>query len=100
MQRFGIDETAWLIDWSFDQLFGWHEWAMNNRQILPSGLIAPGSEPILPLVDPSDWGVNTMQGARWETGMDSNYDHLPVRVVYRPFSDIPLDDRFSDVRWS
>ena len=72
LKRFGIQETAWLIEWSFDQLFGWHEWAMKKRQIAPSGLIAPGSDPILPLVDTSDWGVNTMQGARWETGMDNS----------------------------
>lgn len=55
---------------SFDQLHGWHEWAMRARVLSPSGLIAPGSSPILPLIDPSDWGVNTMQGARWETGME------------------------------
>jgi hypothetical protein len=71
LKRFGIGETAWLVEWSFDQLFGWHQWAMEKRQILPSGLIAPGSDPILPL-DASDWGVNTMQGARWETGMDNS----------------------------
>ena len=72
LKRFGIDETAWLIEWSFDQLYGWHEWAIEYRTISPSGLIAPGSDPILPLVDDSDWGVNTMQGARWETGMDNS----------------------------
>ncbi len=22
--------------------------------------------------DPKDWGVNTMQGARWESGMDNS----------------------------
>jgi hypothetical protein len=34
--------------------------------------VSQGTDPILPLVDPSDWGVNTMQGARWETGMDNS----------------------------
>ena len=85
LKRFGITETAWLIEWSFDQLHGWHEWAMNFRQISPSGLIAPGSDPILPLVDPSDWGVNTMQGARWETGMDNSpMRQLPLVRVEVP----------------
>ena len=61
-----------LVEWSFAQLFGWHDWAWRSRRLPPLGLIAPGSSPILPLVDPSDWGVNTMQGARWETGMDNS----------------------------
>jgi hypothetical protein len=72
VRRFGIGDTAWLVEWSFDQLFGWHDWAWRERRLAPLGLIAPGSSPIAPLVDPSDWGVNTMQGARWESGMDNS----------------------------
>lgn len=72
VRRFGITNTSWLVDWSFSQLFEWHDWAWRNRRLRPLQLIAPGSSPIEPLVDPSDWGINTMQGARWETGMDNS----------------------------
>ena len=71
LTRFGIEQTAWLIEWSFDKLFGWHDWAWRRRQLAPLGLIAPGSDPLV-IDDPSDWGANTMQGARWETGMDNS----------------------------
>ena len=72
VRRFGARPTAWLVDWSFERLYGWHDWAWRARRLPPLGLIAPGSSPIAPLIDPSDWGVNTMQGARWETGMDNS----------------------------
>ena len=72
VRRFGVAEVGWLVSWSFAQLYGWHDWAWRRRRLAPLGLIAPGSSPIAPLVDPSDWGVNTMQGARWETGMDNS----------------------------
>ena len=68
----GTGPASHQVDWSFDQLFGWHDWAWQRRRLSPLGLIAPGSDPIVPLVDPSDWGANTMQGARWETGMDNS----------------------------
>ena len=69
--RFGVEQTGWVIEWAFDQLFGWHDWAWQNRRLQPVGLIAPGSSPISE-DDPGDWGVNSMQGARWETGMDNS----------------------------
>jgi putative isomerase len=71
VERFGIEQTAWVVEWSFDQLYGWHDWAWRNRRLAPAMLIAPGSQP-LAVPDPSDWGANTMQGARWETGMDNS----------------------------
>jgi hypothetical protein len=69
--RFGVVQTAWVAEWAFDQLYGWHDWAWARRRLAPLGLIAPGSSP-LPTPDPSNWGANTMQGARWETGMDNS----------------------------
>ena len=70
-RRFGIAQSGWLIEWAFEQLFGWHAWAWERRRLAPLNMIAPGSDPI-PRPDPSDWGVNSMQGARWETGMDNS----------------------------
>eukprot|EP01052_Picozoa_sp_SAG31_P021517 SAG31_NODE_1669_length_7575_cov_2.213483_1_plen_997_part_00 len=71
LKRFGIMQTGWLVEWAFDQLYGWHDWAWRRRRLAPLNLIAPGSDPI-PRADSSDWGVNSMQGARWETGMDNS----------------------------
>ena len=89
VKRFGVDETAWLIAWSFDQLYGWHDWAWNNRQLVHShGLIAPGSSPMppgtgVPDCDRSGTGLadSLMQCARWETGMDNSpmYDGPDVK---------------------
>mgnify|MGYP002808803551 CR=1 FL=1 len=45
-RRFGIGGTDGLVAWSFDQLFGWHDWAWRERRLAPLGLIAPGSSPI------------------------------------------------------
>jgi hypothetical protein len=81
LKRFGIASTGWVIEWAFDQLYGWHDWAWRERRLAPLNLIAPGSNPT-PRPDPSDWGANTMQGARWETGMDNS----PVSPVSGPVS--------------
>ena len=64
VKRYGIQELGWFVAWAFPRLYGWHDWSWRKRRRAPLGLIAAGSDPISPLVDPSDWGVNTMQGTR------------------------------------
>ena len=75
LKRFGLGETGWLIEWSFDQLYGWHDWAWLNRQLAMDhghGLIAAGSSPVPPFTRAPDCHANLMQCARWETGMDNS----------------------------
>eukprot|EP01052_Picozoa_sp_SAG31_P029445 SAG31_NODE_2928_length_4900_cov_6.506561_2_plen_494_part_00 len=72
LQRFGIDQTRWLVEWSFRQLYGWHGWAWANRRLQPYGLIAAGSSPVPPFTRAPDCHSNLMQCARWETGMDNS----------------------------
>lgn len=73
VKRFGMTQTGWVVDWAFDKLYGWHDWAWDARRLVygATGLIAPGTTP-LAIPDPTNWGANTMQGARWETGMDNS----------------------------
>jgi hypothetical protein len=83
------DEVKWVVELLFDDLYGWHEWFVRRRVLEPLGLICLGSDPINTTngagdsrVDPNDWNVNQMQGARYESGQDNSplYDEgdLPL----------------------
>ena len=58
-----------LVQLTFDDLYRWHNWFWENRRRPPLNLIAVGSNP-----NPKQPGdrPNTMQGARWESGMDNS----------------------------
>ena len=94
VKRFGVDETAWLIEWSFDQLYGWHDWAWNNRQLVHShGLIAPGSSLMppgtgVPDCDRSGTGLadNLMQCARCTYSGEPNMSHPSVYACFQSSS--------------
>ena len=73
------DEALWLVVLLFDDLLGWHDWFVRRRTLLPLGLVCLGSDPINTTagaggsaIDPNDWNVNQMQGARYESGQDDS----------------------------
>ena len=73
------DSVLWAVELVFDDLFGWHEWFVRRRTLEPLGLICLGSDPINTtngaggsVVDPNDWDVNVLQGARYESGQDNS----------------------------
>ena len=72
-------EARWLVELLFDDLLGWHDWFVRRRTLLPLGLVCLGSDPINTTagagdsrVDPNDWNINQMQGARYESGQDDS----------------------------
>eukprot|EP00658_Telonema_sp_P-2_P034540 TRINITY_DN25205_c0_g1_i2.p1 TRINITY_DN25205_c0_g1~~TRINITY_DN25205_c0_g1_i2.p1 ORF type:complete len:721 (+),score=172.82 TRINITY_DN25205_c0_g1_i2:163-2325(+) len=56
----------WIVELLFGDLFDWTQWFMRNRE--QADLICLGSNPNLP----SDPGANTMQAARYESGLDNS----------------------------
>jgi hypothetical protein len=77
-KRHGND-VLWVVELLFNDLLGWHEWFIRRRTLQPLGLICLGSDPINvssgygdSRVDPNDWNVNQMQGARYESGQDNS----------------------------
>ena len=71
LKRFGWSDAGWMVAWSFERLYLWHDWAWRKRRLAPLNLIAPGSDPF-PEGEGTGMGVNAFQGARWETGMDNS----------------------------
>lgn len=59
-------EDNWLVDLLYDDIYDWLDFMWNNRRESPLNLICLGSDR-----DPffSDGAANTMQGARYESGM-------------------------------
>jgi hypothetical protein len=60
--------TVALVELLFDDLFAWHDWFWQQRRLPPLNLIAVGSSPTAR----GGMGVDVMQGARWESGMDNS----------------------------
>ena len=70
---------TWLIDLLLDDLIDGIDWFRRERRLLPLGLIALGSSPVTSYAPPAWLGVNQMQGARYESGLDNSpmYDGPP-----------------------
>jgi hypothetical protein len=60
----------WLLDISFDRLLGWNRWWDAHRQV--DGYLVLGSDPGNPEYERHDLAVNTMQGAKYESGLDNS----------------------------
>jgi len=64
----------WLYELLFDPLMGAHNWTWAMR--MGGGDLAPGATLFVvgtnPTAPPGDWATNTMQGARYESGMDDS----------------------------
>jgi len=70
-------KEKWLVEVVFDDLMGWNNWFWNYRRLAPLNLICLGSDPNPPTWN--DGSVNTLQGARYESGLDNSpmYDSPP-----------------------
>jgi len=75
-KRFG---ERWLLEETFEDLLTWNRWWTKHRQ--HDHLLCWGSDPYEPLVDAQIelWGLNTLQGAAFESGLDNSpmYDDIP-----------------------
>ena len=65
-------QDAWIVELLLDDFIDNLDWFWRRRRLPPLGLIALGSDPV-PSYAPPDWlGVNQMQGARFESGLDNS----------------------------
>jgi len=64
LQLFNKYKDKWLVELLFDSLVQWNDWFFADRLQEPEGLIALGSDPT--------YGGNSMQGARFESGLDNS----------------------------
>ncbi len=73
---------AWFLEAVFDELLRWNRWWADQRDI--DGYLSYGSDPYDhgEPAPPSYRGVGSLQGAKWESGLDNSpmYDD----VVYDP----------------
>ena len=60
----------WPIEVVFEDLLDWNDWFVAHRVLQPEGLIALGSYYKTSAENHDKW--NTMQGARWESGLDNS----------------------------
>lgn len=73
LELFRKYQDTWIVDALFDDLLDWNNWFVDNRILLPKGLVGLGShyEPHTPGAK-SHTEANTMQAARWESGLDNS----------------------------
>jgi predicted GH43/DUF377 family glycosyl hydrolase len=69
----------WFLEDLFDRLVAWNRWWDNNRSV--DGYLCWGSNPYPFPPNFPDWlkeGVNNIQGAKWESGLDNSpmYDGI------------------------
>ena len=74
---YGKYGEKWFLRDTFDGLLRWNRWWAANRDV--QGYLALGSTPYDALWSASDPFVNTVQGARYESGLDNSpmYDDAP-----------------------
>ena len=70
-------KEKWFLDDTFEDLLRWNRWWAANRDI--QGYLAWGSTPYDTPWGHADSAVNTVQGARYESGLDNSpmYDDAP-----------------------
>ena len=64
-KKYGDD---WLVELLLDDFLDWHDWVW-RRRVGPLGLISLGSDPVQGF---TLYSPNTMQGARFESGLDNS----------------------------
>jgi putative isomerase len=67
----------WLLRDTFDALFRWNHWWNEHREL--DGYLVLGSDAGNQPVDPDDSAIGTLQGAKYESGLDNSpmYDEAP-----------------------
>ena len=73
-RRFG---EAWVLRDAFPQLLAWNRWWDQRRE--RDGYLVWGSDPHAMQADPDDPSIGTLQGAKYESGLDNSpmYDDAP-----------------------
>ena len=68
---------AWLLRDIFGPLLSWNRWWDKHRQL--NGYLVLGTDAGNPIEDPDDPSVGTLQGAKYESGLDNSpmYDGAP-----------------------
>jgi hypothetical protein len=71
----------WLPGDTFDQLLAWNRWWAQHRDV--NGFLVWGTDPENPPRNPDDRSVGTLQGARFESGLDNSpmYDDAPFNAA-------------------
>ena len=79
LQLYNKFHDDWLVELLLDDLIDQIAWFSRRRRLPPLGLIALGSDPVDGYAPPGWLGVNQMQGARFESGLDNSpmYDGPP-----------------------
>lgn len=60
----------WLLEATFQRLLRWNRWWNDHREL--DGYLVWGSDPANPEYDRTDGAVNTLQGAKYESGLDNS----------------------------
>ena len=60
---------TWLVELLYDDLVAWNSWFVDERMLGPLGLVSLGSDTIDGY---TDFAPGTMQGARFESGLDNS----------------------------
>ena len=60
---------TWLVELLYDDLVAWNSWFVAERMLGPLGLVSLGSDTIDGY---TDFAPGTMQGARFESGLDNS----------------------------
>jgi hypothetical protein len=62
-------KDLWIVELLFDDLLAWNDWFVDNRMLGPLGIVSLGSDTIDGY---HDFSPGTMQGARFESGLDNS----------------------------
>lgn len=87
---YGRFHDRWLLRDSYDRLLAWNEWWARDRDL--KGYLVWGSDPTLQPVNPDDGSVGTLQGARYESGLDNSpmYDRVGFDHHLMTLADVGL----------
>jgi putative isomerase len=80
MGLYGRFHEAWFLRDTFEPLMRWNRWWDRRRSI--GDYLVWGSDRDTPRTDPDDAAIGTLQGARYESGLDNSpmYDGAPFRA--------------------
>ena len=81
LEMYNKFKDEWIVELLFDDLAAWNDWFVAERMLGPLGIVSLGSDTIDGY---KDFSPGTMQGARFESGLD-NSPMVRVRVrVHAP----------------
>eukprot|EP00301_Raphidiophrys_heterophryoidea_P017925 c2923_g1_i1.p1 GENE.c2923_g1_i1~~c2923_g1_i1.p1 ORF type:complete len:932 (-),score=169.29 c2923_g1_i1:264-3059(-) len=69
LEMYNKYHDTWIVEYLFDDLLDWVTWYRNSRRLLPLNITTVGSGYIPRYTDSS---AETMQGAKYESGMDNS----------------------------